>query len=309
MPFLPYARLLRLPNVFTAFADIALGACVVSTLSFNKADESSFGLITALLLAASGCLYLGGMVWNDYFDLEEDSRDRPFRPLPSGKISLSTAFVIGTVLLLLGVAFTGAAGFDSSGWRPNSLILGGVLALAVLLYDARIKRTRLGPIAMGFCRFLNVLLGLTWADSAIAPLPWATRLHLAGTIGLYIVGVTWFARTEEKRSKPESLRSAAIVMLVALCLALAVPTRVPAGTSSPLFPYLLVAFGFAIGIPVVRAIRQPTPANVQAGVKRCILGLVALDALLATVFIGTGGLLILLLLPPALLLGKWVYST
>jgi hypothetical protein len=44
-------------------------------------------------------------------------------------------------------------------------------------------------------------------------------------------------------------------------------------------------------------------------VKRCIFGLVALDALLATVFVGPGGLLVLLLLPPAQMLGKWVYST
>ena len=85
--------------------------------------------------------------------------------------------------------------------------------------------------------------------------------------------------------------------------------HVRADTASPLFPYLLVAFGFIIGIPVVRPIRQPSPANVQAGVKRCILGLVGLDALLATVFVGTPGLLLLLLLPPALWLGKWVYST
>jgi len=40
-----------------------------------------------------------------------------------------------------------------------------------------------------------------------------------------------------------------------------------------------------------------------------VLGLVALDAVLATMFVGLPGLLVLLLLPPALVLGKWVYST
>ena len=55
--------------------------------------------------------------------------------------------------------------------------------------------------------------------------------------------------------------------------------------------------------------RKPTPDRVQAGVKRSIFGLVVLDALLASVFVGTWGLLLVLLLPPALLLGKWVYST
>jgi 4-hydroxybenzoate polyprenyltransferase len=48
---------------------------------------------------------------------------------------------------------------------------------------------------------------------------------------------------------------------------------------------------------------------VQAAVKTAVLGLVGLDAVLATSLAGTAGLLVLLLLPPALWLGKWVYST
>jgi 4-hydroxybenzoate polyprenyltransferase len=75
------------------------------------------------------------------------------------------------------------------------------------------------------------------------------------------------------------------------------------------FPYFVAAFLFLVGLPVVRAIRRPEPKFVQAAVKRAILGLVVLDAVLATAFVGLPGLLILLLLPPALLLGKWVYST
>ena len=53
------------------------------------------------------------MVWNDYFDFAEDKRDRPFRPLPSGRVSLRTAVLIGTALLCIGwscAAVTGRAG-------------------------------------------------------------------------------------------------------------------------------------------------------------------------------------------------------
>jgi 4-hydroxybenzoate polyprenyltransferase len=185
--------------------------------------------------------------------------------------------------------------------------VGLALVLAILAYDARIKRTAFGPLGMALCRFLNVLLGLSLADPE--SLPPATRVHLALTVGVYIVGVTWFARTEEKRSDPKVLTRAALVMLAAGLLALAVGVRVQAGTSSPLFPYLLVLAGFWVGRPVVSAIRKPTADRVQAGVKRGIFGLVVLDALLASVFVGTWGLLLVLLLPPALLLAKWVYST
>lgn len=299
MKILPLARLLRLPNVFTAFADIGLGLCVTVGLSPQTVDQN-FAWRGALLVLASGLLYMAGMVWNDWFDLEEDRYARPGRPLPSGAISTKSAVIIGSILMLLGI---GAA----LGASPRSGLLAGFLAFAILAYDARIKRTPWGPIGMAACRFLNVLLAVSLADPATVPQ--ITQLHLAGTIGLYIVGVTWFARTEEKRSEPKVLRRAGFVMLAAGLLALAVGVRVPPGTPSPLFPYLWVLAAFWIGSKIIPAIRQPTPANVQAGVKRSIFGLVVLDALLASVFVGSPGLLLVGLLPPALLLGKWVYST
>ena len=307
MRFLPYAQLLRIPNVFTALADVALGIAAALGVGGRSAGDPWLWASAALLLLATACLYCGGMVWNDYFDFEEDRRDRPFRPLPSGRVAVRTAFRLGVLLLGLGAGFAALSGFRGDGWDSTPAVLGGAIVVAVLLYDARLKRTAVGPVAMGLCRFLNVLLGLSLADEAA--LPWPARLHVASAVGLYIVGVTWFARTEAGTSSPRHLQGAAGVMLAALGVALAAATRVPPGTSSPLFPYLLVAFAFFVGAPVVRAIEKPEARRVQAAVKRCILGLVGLDALLATVFAGTAGLAILLLLPPAFVVGKWVYST
>lgn len=213
MPFLPYARLLRLPNVFTAFADIGVGICAAIALS-PQAIDTSFIVRAALLFFASGCLYLAGMVWNDYFDLEEDRRDRPFRPLASGTITLRTARLIGFVLLGLGLGCAALSGLHDDGWQPQGAIVGGLLIVAIIAYDARIKRTSGGPFGMALCRFLNILLALSLADTA--SIPWMTRLHLATTVGVYIIGVTWFARTEEKRSDPRVLRAAAFVLLGAL---------------------------------------------------------------------------------------------
>src|SRR5437870_11652794 len=101
-----YAQLVRLPNVFTAMADVLLGWLAAVALGTPGARWPSF----LLLLAASVCLYAGGMVWNDFFDVEQDRRERPFRPIPSGRITRGRAALAGVIALTLGVVLCWQAG-------------------------------------------------------------------------------------------------------------------------------------------------------------------------------------------------------
>ena len=306
--FRTYAQLVRLPNVFTALADICLGALATGAQtgpSLSPAWWLSFGG----LLAASACLYSAGMVWNDFFDLDQDRRERPFRPIPSGRVSRRAAALLGAALLAAGVGFALLAGWRGDGWEETPAVLAVLLSAAILLYDGWLKRTWAGPLGMGACRFLNVLLGLCAALPATGTYPWDWGLHLAGVVGAYIIGVTWFARTEARVSQRRALAAAAGAMLAALVLALPLPVWFPSGTSSPFFPYLLVGLGFWVGLPVCEAIERPAPGQVQTAVKRAIFGLVVLDATLATALAGAVGLVILLLLLPAHVLGRWIYST
>jgi len=303
---LAYAQLLRLPNVFTAFADIALGAAVGAAVLPTVPFAFWGGML--LVALASGCLYLAGMVWNDVFDRTEDAAARAFRPIPSGRVSVRAAVVLGTALMAAGIALAALAGLPGQPeWKHDPLVYSIGIAIAVLLYDGGLKRTPIGPVAMGSCRFLNVLFGVSLIPDE--HLDSGLRLHLAGVVGIYIVGVTWFARTEEARSNSRQLAGAAIVIVLALVLGLVLKAKLPAGSGTFLFPYLLVAFGFLIGRPIARALSSPAPRAVQTAIKRAVLGLVMLDAVLATAFGGLAALAILLLLPPALLIGKWVYST
>jgi 4-hydroxybenzoate polyprenyltransferase len=288
-PLVAYARLVRLPNVFTAIADIAVGACL-----------GGAGPTFIALGASSACLYSAGMVWNDVFDIEQDRRERPFRPLPAGHVSLAAAQWVGGILLAVGVA---AACWVSL----HAATLAAGLAVAILLYDRWIKRTPAAPVGMGACRFLNVLLGLSALDASIAPAE--LRIHLAGVVALFAAGITAFAKSEAGVSRSQSLRAAALVMSLALAMTLPLPLHVATGTASPLFPYLLVALGVVLAQSVVRAIRDPSPQHVQSAVKAAVLGIIGLDAVMATAISGPYGLLLLVLLPPAILLGRYVYST
>jgi 4-hydroxybenzoate polyprenyltransferase len=293
---LAYAQLVRLPNVFTAFADICLAGCITGTI---WKEPLAFGI----LLLSSGCFYLSGMVWNDIFDREEDSRTQPFRPIPSERVKLRSAVLLAVLLSSSGL---------STSWLLSWLygtytgVIGVLLILAVILYDKWLKHIAVGPIAMGSCRFFNVLLGLSistdWLTSMVG-------LHVAAVVGLYIVGVTWFARTEETQSSTKVLKYAAGVMLIAGLAVLLIPVQIPEWPVWQGVPYALFFAGVFVGAGVLPAIANPSPKNVQNAVKRGIFGLVFLDAVLASVFIGPLGLLIALLLIPAVLIGKRVYST
>jgi 4-hydroxybenzoate polyprenyltransferase len=293
-----YAQLLRIPNVFTALADICLGWLALGGL------ERALWKELFIALGASACLYSAGMVLNDYYDVEVDRKERPFRPIPSGRISRRTAGWLGLALLSVGVALTFTL-CDFKNVRP--LEVGVLLSLSIVLYDAWLKRTPLGPLGMGLCRFLNVMLGLHAV--AVPRETWAW--HLAAIVGLYIVGVTWFARREAEMSRRSQLLTATGVMLAALILALLLPAwwAPSERLELRLFPYLLVAWGIVIAPPIIRAINRPEPGNVQKAIKRCLMGLIGLDAVLAFAFVGWPALTILLLLAPAMWLGRWVYST
>ena len=57
------------------------------------------------------------------------------------------------------------------------------------------------------------------------------------------------------------------------------------------------------------AIANPSPKQVQTAIKQCILSLIVIDAAVSLLVAGYWAVLVLALLAPTLLLGKWVYST
>lgn len=310
---LDYLRLLRFPNLFTALADVLMGYCCV-----HQAFTPPGPLVG--LLAASGMMYLAGMVLNDVFDVERDRHQRPDRPLPAGRISLRTARALGFALLVGGVA--AAWGVALSPLSRGSVGASGLVALAlagcILTYDAGVKATVLGPIFMGACRSLNVLLGASFLATggeriALAGFPPHALIAAAG-IGLYIVGVTWYARRETEVGHVWPLAGGVLVMLGGLALLTLLPRGFPAGLRPNLPNQWWLLMLALLGTPIIRrslmALADPSPARVQAAVKHCLMSIIILDA--AIVFLTAGGtqaLVVLSLLPPAMLLGRWVYST
>jgi 4-hydroxybenzoate polyprenyltransferase len=297
-----YLQLVRLPNVFTAMSDILLGFL----LTHRRLDPwPQF----ALLLAASCLLYLAGMVLNDYFDREQDTRERPFRPIPSGRVPEKTARTLGFTLLAGGVLVGWIVSGVAGDVRPG--IVASLLASAIYLYDGVFKPTPIAPLVMGACRTLNVLLGMSVSLDAWGGPHWAAALG----VGIYIVGVTTFARSEARDSRRLQLALGLAILLTGLAIVASLPAWAtgeewPAIRMRPNWYLFWTLFAGLIGFRCVRAILDPQPKLVQTAVRNCIFALIVIDAaaVLATQDI-FWGLVILTLLAPMILLGRWLYST
>jgi 4-hydroxybenzoate polyprenyltransferase len=320
---LSYLRLFRAPNVFTAMADVVMGFCVAGAAAPPAA--------LLLLLLASSLLYTAGMVLNDVYDYDIDLRERPQRPLPAGQIRVTTARRLGYGMLLAGLIAAWAAGYvpPQAGlpWRSGTAAM--LLAVCVVAYDAWAKRTPLGPLFMGGCRFLNVLLGMS-AARQLAPAGLAgagysaAELVAAGGIGVYIVGVTWFARTEaDAKSSSPALLAATLIMFIGIALLGVFPNAASAPplqlakmplrlALAPLtvWALLLALISFPVLVRCLAAAADPTSARVQTAVKRAILSLIVYDAAVTLAVAGPAwAMAVLVLLLPTTVLGAWVYST
>jgi 4-hydroxybenzoate polyprenyltransferase len=300
----PWLQLIRLPALFTALADVAAGfAC--------KTGQFQPVTTFAELLTASAGLYLAGMVFNDVFDRRRDAIGRPGRPIPSGRISVRSAIVLGLILVAIGLGSAAAV-------SRQALLIALALTVCIFAYDGFLKLTPLGPFAMGGCRFLNVMLGSATDD--VSTFVWAPpQTYVALAIGLYVAGVTWFARTEETTSHRWSLLGGAAVanlgMAVLAGTYYGVPRLLAWFWRGEVPPLALVVLVLAIALTVNRrmaaAVAKPTPARVQAAVKLMLLSIITLDA--TVVYAATGSIMhalaTALLVVPAMILGRWVYMT
>lgn len=301
-PVWAYLKLLRAPTVFTALADIFLGFLLTHS-SFANDDQPQQLTAFLLLCLSSAGLYLSGMVFNDYFDREVDAVERPNRPIPSGAISTDTAFRLATGLMVTGLIAAGLVGIPS-------LVVAVFLSVMVLGYDGGLKKTPLGPITMGSCRFGNVLLGAS-AVASVSDLLANTPLLIAAGLGTYIVGVTLFAKQEATLSRRTALVGAACVINVGV-LGLAYIVN-----NSALLDNRFRALGILIVVLVTinrrlaSAISEPSPQRVQLAIKSLLLSLVVLDAVLVYAFNGDQQLAIatVTLLFPAIGLSRLIAMT
>jgi 4-hydroxybenzoate polyprenyltransferase len=279
--------LTRPANLVTAIADVLAGMAIAGYFLLPDPAPAPVGLLS---LATVG-LYGGGVVFNDVFDAELDAVERPERPIPSGVVSKHVAMILGTVLFGIGIV--------ASFW-VNQVAGGLAIAITVasLVYDKYGKHhDLLGPINMGLCRGLNLLLGISVLPYDVLSWAWIGLVPI-----VYIAAITMISRGEVHGGSATTLRIAGLLYaLVIGCLAALAQSRQQLGTALP----FLILFGYYIFPPLWRAVSEPVGRNIGMAVKAGVLSLIVMNAAWVAAFASFPlALLVFCLLPLSRLLAK-----
>lgn len=257
-------ELLRLPNLFTVPGDVLVGWCLAGQR----------GGIPVLGIVASLCLYAAGLLLNDVCDAAVDARERPERPIPSGRVSRRTVFAWALSLSLAGLVLAG-----------SGIGMAGILLALIVAYDGGFKRIPgVGVLTMGACRGVNVLLGaaVSWP---MGEMPRGGGVAAAAIFfAAYIVLVSVVAKNEAQPGAQVGGKMRTLPLLMTLAL---LPLFWWFGRA-PVWPVVPVAL---LLVPTLLA-RKGVPALVSGLIRHliplqllwCLVGLPQ-DAVLIPTFL------------------------
>ena len=283
-----YLRIMRPANMVTAVADILAGIAISGVLLSNI--DTPWVAILYLCLSTA-CLYGGGIVFNDVFDAELDKVERPERAIPSGIISLKNAAILGGALLVSGIVLASITNLTAG------LLAFGVSCFALVYNKVGKHHPFFGPLSMGICRGLNLLLGLS-----IVPEMLQQHYFFAIIPVIYIFSITMTSRGEVHGGNTKNLYLAAI--LYALVIG-AIATFAFLNDRLLWSLLFLLPFAWMIFNPLIKAIKTPIGKNIGAAVKAGVISLILMDAAWAVTFDAlTLAFVIAALLPLSLWLSK-----
>jgi 4-hydroxybenzoate polyprenyltransferase len=268
----PYLQLTRPANVVTAFTDIFAGMAIVQFTFSNYSP--------ALLLVST----LG-------FDAKLDAIERPERPIPSGKVPLKSATMLGLSLLFFGILAAAMFSFLSG-------MIAIVVALLTVLYNRFAKHSRiLGPLTMGMCRGGNLILGMSVLPESLQQWSWISLFPI-----MYIGAITLISQDEVHGGKKTTLYIAALLYMIVLCSQ--VNLAMEHGNLLYTLPFVLL-HAWLIFRPLWNAMQNPVGPLIGKAVKAGVISLIVMNASWCVAFgLWPLGLLALALLPLSMLLAK-----
>lgn len=288
-PARAWLQLVRVPNLLTVPGDPIAGYLLAAGASAH------FPSTLPHILAASVLFYAAGLIINDVVDVEIDRRERPKRPLPSGRVSAIAARNVAFLLMIVALGLCFIVG-------GRTITIGTVLCMAILSYNLWAKNSVLfGPLNMGLCRALNLVLGASLIGVAPPLLVGGSALLTA-----YVAMVTYIAR-KETTGRPAGWACwlPSIVVLAGMCYFV----KVSSVTAEAQFR-MTGAFFLAFAIASIAALRGPRPSSIGLMISALLFLQSAFCLASAAAMAGMiCGLVLLALWPLNRLLSRWFYGS
>ena len=179
----PYSDLFRVENSLTGLIGVVIGAVVVNGIDFSLSDAmivSFFGLSVMFFMFSWNA-------YNDITDIETDRLNRPDRPLPSGKISSSSAMIglIGTMVLSIVSLLAGLWKLSSEGETDSiisSVVIWAAAILLLILYEgvSGIRGLKHSGLIGNFCIAVAIGMDVVFGASGLGSPTDQKVLALAG---------------------------------------------------------------------------------------------------------------------------------
>ncbi len=254
-----WLELARLSNLPTCVSNVLVGVAIGSLT--GEVSWSAVGAVTGAVML----LYVAGMALNDVVDHQIDQRERPQRPIPSGRISVGAATALAVVCIVTALGLTALAG-----WR--ALAVGAGLSAVIVVYDLVHKRVAASAALMGVCRGLVYLL----AASAVGwPLDWTVAITLAVAIAAYVALVTVVARSEAGPTLDRRRWLSLVLPALVLVPIIVIRPAVPAWS-------ILAAIAVTVWLLGAAQCALARPPRTRSAVLRWLTGICLVDGLYLT---------------------------
>jgi len=172
MNFRALLELMRVSNLPTVWSNVVMGVWAGIYVFEQRAERSSalpyfldgpmppVFFVVAVLAFAMSLVYCGGMALNDAVDHRTDLKERPGRPIPSGRVSLRLAYGLSVTMLITGgllVALTERSLHIPTSWVGPGWFFALALLLCVVSYNYLHLQSAAAVVLMGSCRALIIL--------------------------------------------------------------------------------------------------------------------------------------------------------
>lgn len=245
-----HLALARISNTPTVVSNVLAGAVLAGPLAFDRR--------IVFLVLAMALFYTAGMYLNDIFDLRIDTRDRPERPLPSGRVQIRAAWILTITMLGMGLALLGMV-------SVASFVSGLILVALIAVYDSWHKGNPVGPLLMAGTRVLVYVTAFAGYSTAFS----GEMVLWCVVMLAYVAGLTFVAKTESMPRVGRYWPLVAIVLPVGAALVVDATNR---GI------WLLAVLFVGWMVYSIRFAYRRTNRQVGGAIARLIAGISLVDA-------------------------------